>query len=217
MQKSIKNFIDFYAKAEKLKTTTRHSWLSNPKRQESTAEHSWMLCLMAMVLSDEINTKVDLLKVMKMVTIHDLAEAVTGDIPSHEVSIRNRKENKYKAEQKALKIIVAKLPKNKSEDIINLWEELEKNETAEAKFTHSLDKIEAIMQHNIADISTWDQGDFDIQPYYKDHYFDFDSFMRVFKDIIDVQTMEKVIEAKAESRIDPKHLEKYKKSKIKGY
>jgi putative hydrolase of HD superfamily len=212
MEESINNLIDFYKKAEKLKTTTRHSWLSNPTRQESAAEHSWMLCLLAMVASDQIETKVDLLKVMKMVTIHDLAEAVTGDIPSHEISERNLKENKYKAEETALQSLVNELPKKQAEEMINLWREMEENKTAEAQLSHSLDKIEAIMQHNIADISTWDQGDFDIQPYYKDDYFNFDTFIRAFKNIVDNQTIQKIISAKSESRIDVKHLEKYKLS-----
>jgi putative hydrolase of HD superfamily len=102
-KKVIENLIDFYKKAEKLKTTTRHSWLSNLLRQESVAEHSWMLCLLAILFSDELDKKVDLLKVMKMVTIHDLAESVTGDIPAWEVSIRQK--NKYKYEKKAFKIL----------------------------------------------------------------------------------------------------------------
>ena len=213
MKKSIKAFIDFYKKAEKLKVTTRHSWCSDSSRQESVAEHSWMLCLLAMLLFDQIKVKVDLLKVLKMVTIHDLAEAVTGDIPAHEISVRNRKENKYKAEQKALKSIVSGLPKIKAREIINFWEEIEENKTAEAKFAHSLDKMEVVMQHNLADISTWDEGDYRASPYYKDEYFDFDPFMRALRDVISLQGMKKVLKAKTEHRLDPKHLEKYLKNK----
>ncbi|MFZ2150360.1 MAG: HD domain-containing protein [Minisyncoccia bacterium] len=212
MKKSIKNFIDFYEKAEKLKTTTRHSWLSNPKRQESTAEHSWMLGLMAMILADEIRPKVNLLKVLKMVIIHDLAEAITGDIPSHEVSMRNIKANKKRAEKKAIKSIVKKLPKEKGNEIFSLWKEMEENKTQEAHFSHSLDKIEAILQHNVASISTWRQGDFFINPYYKDYFFDFDNFMRTFKDIVDNQTMEKIIKAKKTHKVEAKHMERYKKN-----
>ena len=90
---------------------------------------------------------------------------------------------------------------------------MEENKTREAKFCHALDKVEACMQHNISSLSTWDQGDYDIHPYYKDHYLDFDSFLRAFKDIINVQSMKKILNAKAEHRIYPKHLERYKKSK----
>ena len=209
MEDQIKNLIDFHKKAEKLKTTTRHSWLTDSARQESVAEHSWMLCLLALLLADKIETKVDLLKVLKMLIIHDLAEVVTGDIPSHEVS--TRQENKYESEKKAFKGLVDSLPKEKANEIVALWEEFEKKETPEAKFGNSLDKVEAVMQHNLSDISTWDQGDFNVHPYYKDRYFDFDSFMRAFKDVVDDQSMKKILGAKAEDRIDVKHLERYRK------
>jgi putative hydrolase of HD superfamily len=214
MQELIISFIDFYNKAEKLKTTTRHSWLTDSSRQESTAEHSWMLCLLAMLLSDKLDTKVDLLKVLKMVIIHDLAESVTGDIPSHEISVRQK--NKYESEKKSFEGLTASLPKEKAAEIIALWEEFEKKETPEAKFANSLDKIEAVMQHNLSDISTWDQGDFNVHPYYKNTYFNFDSFMRSFKDAVDDQSMKKIITAKAEARIDGFHLEKYHKNRKKA-
>ncbi len=211
MEEQIKNLINFYKKAEKLKTTTRHSWLSDSSRQESVAEHSWMLCLLAMLLSDKINKKVNLLKIFKMLVIHDLAEAMTGDIPAFEVSIRYQ--IKHKNEEKALKKLVNKLPDEKAKEIISLWKEFEKNTTPEAKFGNSLDKIEVVLQHNIADISTWGKGDFKINPYYKNNYFEFDSFMKAFKDIVDNQTMEKIIKAKKRHKVDKKYLEKYKKSK----
>jgi putative hydrolase of HD superfamily len=210
MEEQIKNLIDFHKKAEKLKTTTRHSWLTDSSRQESVAEHSWMLCLLAILLHDKLDIKVDLLRVIKMLTMHDLAESVTGDIPSFEIS--NRQESKYANEKKAFTYLVESLPKEKAEEILDLWEEFERNETPEAKFGNSLDKVEAVMQHNISDISTWDQGDFNIQPYYKNQYFDFDSFIRAFKNVVDDQTMKKILEAKAENRIDAKYLERYNKN-----
>ena len=212
MDKKIKAYLDFYKKAEKLKTTMRHSWLSNPARQESTAEHSWMLGLLAIVLAEELKQEVDLLKVLKMVIIHDLAEAITGDIPAQEISVRNMKQNKYKSEKKALKYITGHLSKQKSGEIVSLWEEFEKLETPEAKFAHSLDKIECSMQHNVSPISTWDQTDFSINPYYKNHLFDFSRFMRSFKDIVDMQTMQKVIKARAQHKVNPTHMENYKRS-----
>jgi len=208
----IKNLINFHKKAEKLKTTTRHSWLTDSS-QESVAEHSWMLSLLAMLLFDKLDKKVDLIKVMKMVTVHDLAESITGDIPAHTPDTSKRIRNKYKSEEKAFKILVTKLPKNKAEEIIALWKEFERNKTKEAKFANSLDKIEAVMQHNLSNITSWEQGDFNMHPYYKNNFFDFDSFMRAFKDVVDIQSMKKIIKAKADHRIDRKHLEKYRKGK----
>src|SRR5205823_1066174 len=123
-------------------TTTRHSWLSNPKRQESAAEHSWMLALLATLLHDQLKKKVNLLTVLKMVAIHDLAEAITGDIPAHEISKRNVRGVKYNAEQKAMKSLVKNLPKKKALEFIKIWEEFEENKTPEANFAQSLDKME---------------------------------------------------------------------------
>jgi putative hydrolase of HD superfamily len=206
-KKEIKKLVDFYKKAEKLKVTTRHSWLSDLSRQESVAEHSWMLCLLAILLSDKLNKKVDLLRVIKMVTIHDLAESVTGDIPSHEISLRQK--NKHKNEKKVLKNLVASLSKEKASEILALWDEFNQNRTWEAKFANSLDKVEAVMQHNLH-IKKWDQGDFDITPYYKDFYFDFDPFMRIFKDEVNDQLIKNIIKEKVEHRMEKKHLERYK-------
>lgn len=211
MTEEIKNFLAFYQKAEKLKSTTRHSWTADANRQESTAEHSWMLGLLAMVLVEKLETPVDLLKVLKMTVIHDLAEAVTGDIPASEVS--DRQKNKYESEKKAIAHIVEGLPKRSVDEIISLWEEHEEKKTPEAQFAHALDKIEAVMQHNLSDIALWDQGDFNIHPYYKNQFFDYDPFLRVMKDFVDVQSMEKILTAKQEHRIDKKHLEKYKSNK----
>ena len=210
-KKDIKNLIDFYKKAEKLKTTTRHSWTSNPSRQESVAEHSWMLCLLAILLFDKLDGKVNLFKVLKMLIIHDLAEAVNGDIPAFEVSARQKL--KHENEKKALKKLVRKLPKQRAGEIVSLLKEFDDNKTPEAQFSNSLDKIEVLMQHNVSDISTWGQGDFDTNPYYKDHFFNFSSFMRTLKNTIDNQTMKKIINTKKEHRVSKIHLEKYKKSK----
>lgn len=209
-KKLINNLIDFHKKAEKLKSTTRHSWLAD-SRQESVAEHSWMLCLLAMLLFDKLDKKIDLLKVIKMVTVHDLAESITGDIPAHTPDTSKQIRHKHQSEEKAFKILVSGLPKGKANEIMSLWREFEEKKTLEAKFAGSLDKLEAVMQHNLSDFKHWEQGDFKMQPYYKNHFFDFDSFMRKFKDIVDIQSMQKIIKAEKEHRIDKKHLEHYQK------
>lgn len=180
MQLDIVDLILFIRKSEKLKTITRHSWLSDSDRQESVAEHTWMMCLIAISVFDSIDHKVDQLKVLKMITVHDLAEAVTGDIPTFEKS--ERKNNKLLNEQKALKGILSELPKKLQEELTALWLEYENNETKEAKLVQCIDKIEVLIQHNIADIKTWDEGDYKVGTYNRDHYFDHDSYMRKFKD-----------------------------------
>jgi putative hydrolases of HD superfamily len=211
MRGEIKNLLKFYSASEKLKVTLRDSWLSDPERQESSAEHSWMLGLLSMVLFNHIPTKVDQLKVLKMVIIHDLAESIIGDIPAFEKS--KRQDNKHKSERKALIKLVSTLPPETAKEILSLWDEVEECKTNEAKVAMAIDKIEVLMQHNTADIKTWGQGDFDIGPYYKDLYFDFDSFFREFKDVVDRETMKKILKAKMESRIDSVHLKRFRQRK----
>ena len=82
----IQSILVFLKKAEKLKTELRHSWTSNTQRQESVAEHCWSACLIAILLFKELQEPVDQLKVLKMIVVHDLAEAIAGDIPAFEVS-----------------------------------------------------------------------------------------------------------------------------------
>lgn len=207
MDTYIKNFLDFYQKAEKLKTTMRQSHLSDPTRQESTAEHTWMMSLLAVLLSDKLDPNMDTLRVLKMVIIHDLAEAITGDIPSFEIS--KRKEDKYMNEQKSLVGLLSHLPKELADELLEIWEEFEAKQTLEAQFVQSLDKIEATMQHNLSDLSRWGEGEFRVHPYYRDEYFNFNPTMRAIKDKVDIQSMEKIISAGMQDKIDPKHLDRF--------
>ncbi len=166
MQKLFK----FLIKAEKLKKEVRHSWTSNKDRQESVAEHSWLMSLMVIIFASQLqNKKVDTLKALKMSIIHDLAEALTGDIPAQEIS--KRKANKAKNEIKAMKKILKDLPfEDIRKELWNLWEEYEKSESNEAKLVRMIDKTEVLVQHNIADISTWDETEYPLALYARTIY-----------------------------------------------
>jgi putative hydrolase of HD superfamily len=211
MNDDIAQLLAFYKKAEKLKSTLRHSWTTETARQESTAEHSWMLGLLTMILAEKLTTPVDVFKTLKMVLVHDLAEAITGDIPAHEIS--DRQQTKVETERAAFEQLTQHLSPALTAEVVELWEEFEARQTPEAKFAVALDKLEAVLQHNAADISTWDGDDFAVHPYYKNECFDFDPFFRALKDVADTQSMEKIIDAKLESRVDPKHLERHRKNK----
>ncbi len=208
MQNDIIALVGFIKRAEKLKTELRHSWLSDTDRQESVADHSWMLAIVAMSIFDSIDIELDRLKVMKMVIIHDLAEAVTGDIPTFEKSVRQN--NKYLSEKSAIITITAGLPSELASEFMRLWQEMEDNITPEAKLAQCLDKIEVLIQHVIADISTWDEGDYSMGPYNKDEYFDFNPFMRQFKDYVNEEFWQKMESENKLSRIKPEHLERRK-------
>lgn len=208
MNEQILALVQFIKRAEKLKTEVRHSWTSNIDRQESVAEHSWMLALIAMTIFDSIDFELDRLKVMKMVIIHDLAEGVTGDIPTFEKS--DRQNQKHQNEHDALLQITAGLPQNFSSEILALWQEMEEKKTPEAKLAQCLDKIEVLIQHIISDISTWGDGDYDLGPYNKDEYFDFNPFMREFKDQVNAEFWDKMESEGKMSKIKPEYLKRRK-------
>jgi len=143
-----KVFIQFMTVMERLKDNPRHSWTSGG-RHESVAEHSWRVALMAMLVKDEF-PEADMDKVIRMCLIHDIGEAVTGDIPTFE-----KTGDHEAAERKALDDLISALPAPWPEELRALFAEMEAQETLEAKIYKSLDRMEAIQQHNEADISTW--------------------------------------------------------------
>ena len=143
-----KELLDFLHIAEKLKCNTRHSYTSN-WRHESVAEHSWRLALMALLMKDQI-PGVDMDKVLRMCLIHDLGEAITGDIPSFEKTDANER-----TEAKAIDGLVASLPQPLSGKLAALFAEMEARETPEARVFKALDRMEAVLQHNEAPLETW--------------------------------------------------------------
>jgi putative hydrolase of HD superfamily len=186
-----KALVEFMGIAEGLKRELRHSWLSDGRR-ESVAEHVWSMSLLALLLFDEIDIEVDQLRVLKMIIIHDLVEIYAGDMPSF-IAMKGRQKEKEEKEENALKKLLEKLNNKKlAREIDLLWNEFEAGETNESKLAQACDKAEVIIQHNNADISTFSQGDYDINPYYKDYLFDFDKFLKELKNQIDIDTMKKI-------------------------
>lgn len=176
---------DFYALASKLKTTVRHCWLGDEKRQESVADHCWGIILFASLIMPQLELKLDQLKVLKMLAYHDLAEAITGDIPAT-IKRNLDKAEVLKAEQKALQSMVAKLPADLAAEINSYWEEFERCESVEAIFAHAMDKAEAIIQHDLSPIETWDEDEYSLNVDYRDEYFNLDPYLRELKDYINL-------------------------------
>ena len=150
-----KAFIQFMNIMERLKDNPRHSWTSGGRR-ESVAEHSWRVSLMAMLIKDEF-PEADMDKVIRMCLIHDIGEAVTGDIPTFE-----KTEAHEDIERRALDDLINTLPAPWPEELRALFAEMEAQETLEAKIYKSLDRMEAIQQHNEADIATWLPLEYDL-------------------------------------------------------
>ena len=141
--------LDFLRAAEQLKGTLRSCYASTG-RQESTAEHSWRLALMAMLLRHEFPA-LDGDKILRMCLVHDLGEAIGGDIPAPEQARRREEgESAGKAEQERrdLVTLLEPLPAALQLEITTLWDEYEAAATPEARLVKALDKLETILQHN---------------------------------------------------------------------
>lgn len=140
--REIAGVLDFLRGAEQLKETLRSAHGARG-RQESTAEHSWRLALMAMVLARGL-APVDLLRVLKLCLVHDLGEALHGDIPAPQ----QRPGGKAEAERRDLATLAAPLPPAERAEILALWEEYEPGTTREAMLVKGLDKLETLLQHS---------------------------------------------------------------------
>lgn len=133
----------FLRSAEQLKTVQRTAWTTSGQ-PESVAEHTWRLCLMAMVLSAEFEG-VDLGRLLQMCVIHDLGEALGGDIPA---IAQDPAAPKSDSERRDLLAILEPLPERTRARILVLWDDYESASSPEARVAKALDKLETIMQHN---------------------------------------------------------------------
>jgi 5'-deoxynucleotidase YfbR-like HD superfamily hydrolase len=144
--------LEFLRAAERLKTTHRSAHTSNGKR-ESVAEHSWRVCLMALVLLPEI-PGLDAARVLKICIVHDLGEALHGDIPAPEQARRlaaDPESTKSAQERDDLVALVQPLPAAQRSEITALWDEYEAVLTPEARVAKAVDKLETILQHTQGD------------------------------------------------------------------
>lgn len=153
MQNQARTILDFLGFSERIKRELRHSWLSDGRR-ESVAEHSWQMALMAILVHQHLVHPVDLLRVLEMIVVHDLTEAVIGDIPSFEVSARQ--DAKRRREAEAAKRIRDSLDPDTGRHVYALFLELETGGTSEAKLVHALDRLEVQIQHNLAPDESWE-------------------------------------------------------------
>jgi putative hydrolases of HD superfamily len=154
MRENLTKVLEVLTLAEKIKFEMRHSWLSNG-RQESVAEHTWRMSLMAVLLEPYLEQRVDMAKLLKMIIIHDLVEAEAGDIPAFNIVTEEVKLLKQQREQQAIRNLRDQLREPTGQEIYDLWYEFEEKQTYEAKVANALDKLEVQIQHNHADMGTW--------------------------------------------------------------
>lgn len=136
--------MSFISEIEKLKVVYRQNGIIGGERQENSAEHSWHLAIMAIILREYSKEDVDLLRVIKMLLIHDLVEIYAGDTFLYDTQQR---EDIKASEQKGALTIFSHLPREQKADFLSLWEEFEKRGTPEAKFAAVLDNLQPILNH----------------------------------------------------------------------
>jgi putative hydrolase of HD superfamily len=154
-QTKLEQIAIFLKESEKLKLVERIPYLSDKKRRENDAEHSWHLALMVMVLSKDLDPEVDVAKACKMAIIHDLAEVYTGD---DWVTDQNAKAQRQIEEKNAFEKLCNLLPNDIANDLKELQEEYEEVKTPEAKLVKALDKICYVMQYSFSQKEEWDKG-----------------------------------------------------------
>ncbi|MDQ1087511.1 HD family hydrolase [Siphonobacter sp. SORGH_AS_1065] len=146
--------IEFIKEVDKLKYILRKTKLFNSDRNENDAEHSWHLALMAMVLVEHANFPVDLLKVMKMLLIHDIVEIDAGDTFIYDAQ---KSHDNTEEERAAAQRIFGLLPEDQAHELIALWEEFEAQQTNDAKFARAMDRLEPLLQNTSNNGGTWNE------------------------------------------------------------
>ena len=138
----LEGILAFLRTAERLKSTPRSGWTTAGEK-ESVAAHTWRLSLMAAVFSDRF-PEVDLARLLKMCLIHDLGEALHGDVPA---PLQTMEAKKAAREREDLQEVLAPLPERLRRELTELWDEYEAAQTPEAQLAKGLDKLETILQH----------------------------------------------------------------------
>ena len=180
-----REYLEILHVAERLKDTPRHC-TTTKRRTESVAEHSWRVSLMALLLRPEF-PDMDINKVVDMCLIHDLGECFTGDIP---VFIKT--DSDREVEDSLLNQWVRSLPEELSKDFTDLYKEMDEQKTKEAKLYKSLDKLEALIQHNESPLDTWAENEFELNKTYAFDEVAFSSWLTDLRGAILEDTMKKI-------------------------
>ena len=142
----------FLVECDRLKDIVRQTLNVQSGRQENDAEHSWALCLFVMTLAEYSNAPIDVLRVMKMLLIHDLVEIDAGDTFAYDTE---RLADQHEREALAADRIFGLLPDDQAAGFRGLWDEFEARQTADAKFAHAIDRCQAMLLNCLSKGVTW--------------------------------------------------------------
>lgn len=148
----LKKQLDFILQADAEKEIERRTLISSGKRFENDSEHAWHMALMAILLSEYANEKIDVLKTVSMILIHDIVEIDAGDTYCYDYELgKSQRERELKAADR----IYALLPYDQAKKLRALWDEFEANETPEANFAHAMDCLQPTMLNNATGGVMW--------------------------------------------------------------
>lgn len=182
-----RKLLDAITVAARLKDATRHCYTAGG-RHESVAEHSWMMTLMAFFLRDEF-PGADMDKVIRMCIIHDLGECFTGDIPTFE-----KTEAHESTEEQLLSDWVRSLPHPYADEMSALYQEMTARETLESKIYKAIDSLEAVIQHNASDLSTWIPLEYELNQTYGNDKVAFSEYLTELRKEVLEDTLQKLKE-----------------------
>ena len=152
MDERLKKQIEFILEIDQEKNITRQTHLSHQGRNENDAEHAWHMAIMAYLLQEYANEKIDIGKVMIMCLIHDIVEIDAGDTYAYDaVGLSSQKEREDKAKERIFSI----LPEDQKKELMGIFDEFEEYRTPEAKFAHAMDNFQPLLLNDNNDGGDW--------------------------------------------------------------
>lgn len=142
----------FLREIDQLKSVVRLSPLINRSRRENSAEHSWHLAMYALVLAEYAAAPVNILRVVKMLLIHDIVEIDAGDVPFH---VPSTHAGQGEREERAAERLFGLLPDAQAAEFRELWFEFEAAHSADAQFAKALDRFQPMLHNAATDGGTW--------------------------------------------------------------
>lgn len=181
MMERFKKQLNFLIEIDQVKNILRMTSIADGSRRENDAEHSWSLAMMAVLFAEYVDDQIDLLKVIKMVLIHDLVEIHAGDTFCFDEAGMQDKEAR---EQASADKIFGLLEQDQGQELRQLWEEFESCETLEAEYAAMLDRLQPLIMNYINEGGTWAQHQISVEQVYKRNQITLEKGPQVFKDFI---------------------------------
>lgn len=142
----------FIVEIDRLKSVLRRTWLCDHSRLENSAEHSWHLATMAVLLAEHAESSVDVSRVTRMVLVHDIVEIDAGDTYAYDDAANGSREAR---EQAAAERIFALLPEDQGTELRTLWEEFEARVTPDARYAAALDRLQPLLNNDRSGGGSW--------------------------------------------------------------